>query len=102
MRIQIFAAAAFLLLPVVFVLLSGCEQTGQAQVDSPFAPGAFPPTLSDTEDHRNSWTRADCLTCHETGENESPVMKHASLPEVAKQAKCRTCHVFVEGSQPRQ
>ncbi len=102
MRIQVLAAAAFLLFPVVLVVLSGCEQEGQAQVESDFAPGAFPPTLSDTEDHRNSWTRADCLTCHETGENESPVMKHDSLPELAKEAKCRTCHVFIEGSQPRQ
>ena len=46
---------------------------------------------------------ADCLTCHERGVNDSPKLEHKSgLVEHLKQAKCRTCHVFVAGAQPRQ
>ena len=89
---------ALLLFPVPFILLSGCEQTGSAESD--FAPGAFPPTLSDTEYHRNAWSRADCLTCHAKGIQEAPTMDHTSVPALAKDAKCRTCHVFIPGSQP--
>jgi hypothetical protein len=102
MRIQFFAAALLVLLPAAVVLIAGCQPAEQAQAQSPFAAGAFPPTLSDTDYHRRSWTRADCLACHETGVKESPVMRHVSVPALAKDAKCRTCHVFVAGSEPKQ
>jgi hypothetical protein len=98
----LFLAAAALLIPAVLLsAFTGCEQPTVAE-SSDFAAGAFPPTLSDTDYHRKSWTRIDCLSCHETGANDSPKVVHGSLPALAMDAKCRTCHVFVEGSKPRQ
>ena len=99
MKIQILAAVLLLLSAAVLLVL-GCQRSGQAQSD--FAPGAFPPTVSDMDYHRRSWTRVDCLACHETGIQEAPVMRHVSVPALAKDAKCRTCHVFIAGSQPRR
>ena len=52
-------------------------------------------TLSAEEYHTNSWTREDCLTCHQQGVQNAPRMRHVSLPEIAASAKCRTCHVLV-------
>ena len=77
---------------------TGCDQPTAAQSD--FAAGAFPPTLSDMDYHQRSWTRTDCLVCHETGVDQAPAMKHNSLPPLVKEGKCRTCHVFIEGSKP--
>ena len=99
-KIQI-VAAVVLLLSAAVILVSGCQHSGEAQAQSDFAPGAFPPTVSDTDYHRRSWTRSDCLACHETGVQEAPVMRHTSVPALAKDAKCRTCHVFIAGSPPR-
>jgi len=91
--------AAVLVLSCVTVLLTGC---GTEETQTGFAQGAFPPILSDTEYHQEAWTRTDCLTCHETGENEAPITRHSSLPPEAVQSKCRTCHVFIPGSPPVQ
>lgn len=62
---------------------------------------AFPPTLSDTDWHRNAWAVNDCLRCHETGVAEAPRIVHRGLPEIAFDAKCRTCHVLLPGTAPR-
>jgi hypothetical protein len=100
MKRVIYLAMPALLLGLAF--LTGC----QGEVDpeaKDYANGAFPPILTDMDYHRNSWTRDDCLTCHEQGVNDSPKLEHKSgLVEHLKQAKCRTCHVFVAGAQPRQ
>ncbi len=82
-------------------LSSGCGETTTAQTGE-FAPGAFPPTLSDEEYHQDAWTRTDCLVCHEEGMQDSPLVKHVSLPDLAVKVKCRTCHVLIPGSKPRQ
>ena len=50
--------------------------------------------------HKNAWTRTDCMTCHEAGVQEAPKLRHVSLPDLAKHAKCRTCHVLVPGQEP--
>ncbi|MCA9299012.1 MAG: hypothetical protein KDA28_08095, partial [Phycisphaerales bacterium] len=69
--------------------------------DEGFADNAFPPTLSDTSWHARAWQRNDCLRCHETGVGEAPPVQHASMPQILLTAKCRTCHVFIPGSKPR-
>ena len=76
-------------------LAGACRRSTSAE--SRFAPGAFPPVLSDEEYHRRPWQRTDCLTCHETGVNDAPKMKHHSLPDLAKGVKCRSCHVLQPG-----
>ena len=68
--------------------------------DSGFAPGAFPPALSDMEYHRPAWGTT-CLGCHETGKEDAPIVQHTSLPPQAKLVKCRTCHVLVPGSSAK-
>lgn len=67
----------------------------------PFLENAFPPTVPDAEWHRDAWMQNDCLRCHETGVGNAPMLVHASLPDLAREVKCRTCHVFVPGSEPR-
>lgn len=62
-----------------------------------FASNAFPPTLSDTDWHRDAWLVNDCLRCHETGVNKSPVIKHKGMPASLLTAKCRSCHVLIPG-----
>ncbi|MAG94792.1 MAG: hypothetical protein CMJ48_13775 [Planctomycetaceae bacterium] len=94
--------AAVLVIPLVSVIVTGCGPQTSSGGESDFAPGAFPPILTDMEYHQNSWTRTDCMTCHEEGVKDAPKLKHTSLPDVAKEAKCRTCHVFVAGSQPNK
>ena len=98
------AAWSLLLVAVSLVAAGGCNTGATAGPDDSgdFAPGAFPPTLSDTEYHEKAWTRTDCLTCHEGGANNSPVTEHTSLPPIAKSVKCRSCHVFIRGSKPIQ
>ncbi|MAE28532.1 MAG: hypothetical protein QF724_09310 [Planctomycetota bacterium] len=66
-----------------------------------FAAFAFPPTLPDDDSHRDSWTRTDCLNCHETGIQDAPVVTHEGMPSVLLTAKCRSCHVLIPGSVPR-
>ena len=82
-------------------LLCGCEGETTAKTTEG-VPGAFPPTLTDMEYHSKSWSRGDCLTCHETGVQGAPKVKHVSVPPLALKAKCRTCHVQVAGSKPPQ
>jgi len=74
----------------------GC---GSQSTKTEFAEGAFPPTIPNDDDHKNSWSRNDCLTCHEEGKMDAPIMEHTSLPDIAKEAKCRTCHVTVAEDQ---
>ena len=93
MRAQLSTAASILLV-LGLLALSGCSSE-EATASTGFEPGAFPPTLSGEEYHEKSWTRTDCLTCHEQGVNDAPKMKHVSIPEIAAGAKCRTCHVFI-------
>ena len=82
-------------------LFSGCDKPNTAQSsETDGYPGAFPPTLTDMEYHTNAWTRSDCMVCHEEGVQEAPIVKHKSVPKVALDAKCRTCHVQVAGSKP--
>ena len=89
------------LLIVVLPFFVGCGAPTTAQ-SADFAAGAFPPTLSDTAHHQQSWTRADCLVCHETGKEDAPLMKHVSVPPAAQEAKCRSCHVLIPGSTARR
>jgi hypothetical protein len=87
--------AACLLCTVSLLCLAGCGGDSSANAAADFAPGAFPPTLSGEDYHIKSWTRTDCLTCHEQGVNEAPKMRHVSVPAIAAEAKCRTCHVLI-------
>lgn len=66
-----------------------------------FAENAFPPTIPDTDWHRDAWQRDDCRRCHETGVGEAPVIVHAGMAEVLMTAKCRSCHVLIPGTEPR-
>ncbi len=68
--------------------------------DGDFAANAFPPTLSDTKQHRKAWRRNVCLRCHETGVGEAPEVRHEGMPDLLKVAKCRSCHVFEPGKKP--
>lgn len=94
--------AASLVAVLSISLLAGCSEspsTAQANArDKGFVDGAFPPTLSNKEYHTNSWSRTDCLKCHEAGLQDAPKIKHVSVPELAIEAKCRTCHVTVADS----
>jgi cytochrome c5 len=90
------AAVASMLLVIGALALSGCDSSApSATVQAGFAPGAFPPTLTGEDYHSKSWTRTDCLTCHELGVKDAPKMRHVSVPEIAAEAKCRTCHVLI-------
>ncbi|HGY91206.1 MAG TPA: hypothetical protein ENK43_08555 [Planctomycetes bacterium] len=70
--------------------------------DEEFALNAFPPTLSDTKQHRKAWRRNDCLRCHETGVGAAPEVRHKGMPDLLKVAKCRSCHVFEPGKKPTE
>ena len=74
---------------------------GDSDVDvdhqSGFAVNAFPPTLPDQKWHQNAWRRQDCMDCHETGVQDAPIVRHIGLPALAKQVKCRWCHVLIPG-----
>ena len=63
---------------------------------------AFPPTIPDTAWHQDAWWTNDCLRCHETGVGDAPELVHRGLPEILATAKCRTCHVLIPGSEPRE
>ncbi|MFO1077627.1 MAG: multiheme c-type cytochrome [Planctomycetota bacterium] len=66
------------------------------------AEHAFPPVMPDIEQHKDAWLLDSCLRCHETGVEKAPPVRHVDLPAVLLTAKCRTCHVFVPGQQPRE
>ncbi|NOX53592.1 MAG: hypothetical protein GXP27_03985, partial [Planctomycetes bacterium] len=59
------AAPIFFVLAAAFsFFLAGCNQPAPgADEGGDFAPGAFPPTLSDVEYHQKAWSRATCLSC---------------------------------------
>jgi hypothetical protein len=61
----------------------------------PFLATAFPPMIPSSASHRHTWTRDDCLMCHESGTNRAPLVRHEGLPRLLLTAKCRTCHVQV-------
>jgi cytochrome c5 len=65
-----------------------------------FAENAFPPTMPDTDWHREGWIKNDCLRCHETGVESAPVVRHEGLPVILMAAKCRSCHVIEAGKEP--
>ena len=73
-----------------------------AVTDEGFASNAFPPTLPDTEWHRKGWMKNDCLRCHETGVEGAPRVVHRGMPETFLRAECRSCHVLIPGSKPRE
>jgi len=81
-------------------LVPGCQPGASDASDGRFAAGAFPPTLSDAEYHERAWSRPTCLSCHEKGVEDAPLLKHSSVPEQAKGVKCRTCHVLEVGKKP--
>jgi len=53
--------------------------------------------LPDDESHADAWFRTDCLDCHERGRDDAPVVYHVGMSELLLAARCRTCHVSVEG-----
>jgi hypothetical protein len=65
-----------------------------------FAVNAFPPTVSDTEYHKDAWYKDDCLRCHETGVEDATIVKHENMPPILLTAKCRSCHVLIPGKKP--
>ncbi|MCP4593426.1 MAG: hypothetical protein GY842_22035 [bacterium] len=67
-----------------------------------FAEHAFPPTIPDTEWHQHAWFELDCLRCHETGVGVAPIVIHQDMPAILLTAKCRSCHVFIPGADPKQ
>ena len=67
-----------------------------------FADNAFPPTIPDTEWHRNAWYELNCLRCHETGVGEAPMVMHQDMPAILLTAKCRSCHVLIPGDAPKE
>jgi len=76
------------------------ERKAESEVE--FDDNAFPPTLPDTEWHQNAWLEPDCLRCHETGVGDAPTIVHEGLPRILLSAKCRTCHVLIPGSVPKE
>ncbi len=78
------------------VLIPGQKPRGaKSEEDGRFAPGAFPPPIPNSGSHVSTWTRDDCLLCHDSGIKGAPVVRHEGLPEILMRAKCRTCHVQV-------
>jgi len=103
---------SFLVLMLPLAALLGCKSappSGAAETGGPteavvaidpeteFAVHAFPPTLSDTEQHRNAWQVLDCMDCHEEGIADAPLVQHRGMPERLLTAQCRTCHVLIPG-----
>lgn len=78
------------------------EPVPQQPAPRDIAAHAFPPVMPDIVQHQDSWLMEDCLRCHETGVQDAPAIRHVDLPPVLLTAKCRTCHVFVPGQQPRE
>ncbi len=67
-----------------------------------FDDNAFPPTIPDTEWHQKAWWESNCLRCHETGVGDAPMVVHEQMPEIFLSAKCRSCHVLIPGSAPKE
>jgi len=75
-------------------------ETTNAEVahEAEFLSNAFPPVIPDTDWHQEAWFRDDCLRCHETGVGQSPQIVHEGMAQILLKAKCRSCHVFIEGT----
>lgn len=82
---------AFVCTAAALVFCLSCSRNTPGS--SGFAANAFPPTLPNDEFHARSWSRKDCLVCHETGVKDATVVKHKGMPAHLLNAKCRTCHV---------
>lgn len=67
--------------------------------DAVFAKNAFPPMIPNSNSHMSTWTRDDCLLCHESGLKKAPVVRHEGLPRILLKAKCRSCHVQVRAAE---
>jgi hypothetical protein len=76
------------------------ERKAGPEVD--FDDNAFPPTIPDTEWHQKAWLESNCLRCHETGVGDAPMIVHEGMPDILLSAKCRSCHVLIPGSAPRE
>ena len=94
-----YSAFVPLLLVIAALSLPGCGPSESARCKG-ILRRCLPPVLSDMDYHKNSWNRTDCMTCHEAGVQEAPKLRHVSVPDLAKDAKCRTCHVLVPGQAP--
>jgi hypothetical protein len=44
------------------------------------------PTMTQDEQHHNTMTAADCLSCHLLGNAQTPIIPHVSMPG------CVFCH----------
>jgi len=78
------------------VLIPGkTEMVGRYEEESEFEDYAFPPMLPNDVNHAGAWNTENCLLCHESGVKGAPIVEHVTLPAIALQAKCRTCHVQV-------
>lgn len=71
------------------------EPAPRTEEEQQFSANAFPPMIPASASHTMAWIKDDCLLCHETGTKGAPVTVHQGLPEIYKQAKCRSCHVQV-------
>ncbi len=100
MKFLRFAALAAMLSTTMFLAGCGDQAGGGTAEASECAPGAFPPVLTDMDYHQKAWVKSACLTCHEQGVNGAPKTEHRGMQENLKEAKCRTCHVFVKGLKP--
>lgn len=66
-----------------------------------FADDAFPPVIPDDKAHRTgmgSWMQETCLSCHEDGRNDAPIVVHEGMSDILLLGKCRTCHTTSPGN----
>ena len=79
-------------------LASTVPVVGEAQMiidpETGFATQAFPPTMPRKQWHQDAWTPEECLECHETGEDDAPIVKHDGMSPLLLKGSCRTCHVM--------
>jgi hypothetical protein len=80
------------------VLIPGTPVPPKPKVDpaeDDFAGFAFPPMIPASGSHLETWTRDDCMLCHEDGTKDAPIVVHKDLPRLYLEVKCRSCHVQV-------
>ena len=91
---------------VTLGLLAACAQNATHMVvtdadPAMFADNAFPPVLPADADHRtgtDSWMQESCLSCHEEGANNAPIVVHEGMAAILLDGKCRSCHTTSEGN----
>lgn len=91
---------------VILGLLAACAQNSTRMVvtdadPAMFADNAFPPVLPNDADHRagtDSWFQESCLSCHEGGANNAPVVVHEGMADILLDGKCRSCHTTSAGN----